>query len=69
MKATQTIRVLSSLPAHQALYKANVPTFVIEKIVGTEQPADASLNVEVDWLGKPTIWCLPAEAVEIVTKH
>lgn len=68
MTATQTIRVKNTPEAIRAMIKVTVPTFVIEKILGREMPSDDGLHVECDWLGQHTEWCLPAEAVEIVTK-
>lgn len=69
MTATKTIRVLKTTQAIRALFKANVPSFVVEKIVGMELPADDSCNVEYEWLGRQTMWCLPPDAVELVTKQ
>lgn len=63
----KTILVKKTPDAIRALTKANVPSFVVVQIIGTEQSADESMNIIVSWLGKPTTWCLPPDAVELVT--
>ena len=61
------MKVRVKLEARNALFKANVPTFVIDGILGKEVESDESLNVNFDWLGQHTTWSIPAECVEIVT--
>ena len=61
------IHVKKDVESIRALFKANVPTFVIEQIIGRDFDSDDNLNITVPWLGQPTTWCLPASAVTVLT--
>jgi hypothetical protein len=65
--ATKRIRVKKDLDSIRALFKANVPSKVIELIIGREFLASDHLEVSVVWLGRETTWCLPPSAVELVS--
>lgn len=61
------IRVNKSLKSVQALFKANVPSSVIEHILGHEFTANENFEISVPWHdGKLVTWELPAESVTIL---
>ena len=63
------VKIKNTAITAQKLFKANVPTFVINDIIGKEVDADEHLNIQFDWLGKPSTWNIPADCVEILVKN
>ena len=64
------ILVKNTPDATTALFKANVPSFVISEILGKEFETDEKLVVKVPWLHEQMVeWHLPAEAVTILNNQ
>lgn len=60
------IQVKPGRDARHCLIRANVPTWVVDAIQGKEFEADASLNIQHEWLGQQVTWCLPPDAVMLL---
>ena len=60
------IQVRSTPAALVALYAVNIPDAVVRQIIGKEYDVSPSLEIEVEWLGVKTTWCLPPDAVRVV---
>lgn len=63
------VKIKNTAETAQKLFKANVPTFVINGILGKNVEADDHGHVMFDWIGQHTTWSIPADCMEILVEQ
>ena len=69
----RTIRIKNTSRAAEQLYRASIPSCVIEDILGKTFEVEENTNSfhvpSSAFVGKPVEWQVPTECVELVTKE
>jgi hypothetical protein len=59
------VLVKNTLDSRIAMFKANVPDFIVGRIIGRFVDYDKSTRtISVKWNGRATSWALPQECLE-----
>ena len=63
------VLIKNTVDSAKRLYNANVPTAVINELLGKTVDASSDLTVQALFVGQLTEWNIPAECVTILSKE